>query len=105
MIDLIFLAMLLVRTKEGAEMFSQVYVYYSIQGGGDPIVTITHDALDLTVQGTHLPTMPWTPSRRETGITPVALAPTGDIWWPLLSNWWDLLRIYPCKLPFSAKCS
>ena len=55
-------------TKLGKVMFSQVSVILL----GGPHVTITHDALDLTVQG---------PSSRQ---SPSIQPPTSDIWWPRL---------------------
>ena len=77
-------------------MFSQVCVCLST-GGGGPHVTITHDALALTVQG---PSWPWTPPDMGHG-TP-GPAPASDIWWPSLETCSNLFIGPHCTAPLQS---
>ena len=78
-------------------MFSQMSVCHSVQGV--PYVTITHDALDLTVSPPLVPRLPHI--RPGTPHPPSAT----DIWWPTLETfsnlftpssniwWWPLKHV------------
>ena len=75
-------------------MFS---VSHSVHGGSH--VTITHDALDLTIEG--LPLVPnalyMRPYRTSTHIATVP-PPASDIWWWRLETY-SIKFVHPCTLP------
>ena len=81
-------------------MFSYVSVCQSVSPQGGPHVTITHDALDLTVWGSQSQTLPpdmWLPpplvpappGHQIWGATllPAPVSPVSDIWWPSLETY------------------